>query len=305
MMHYIVRRLLQAAVTLIVVSMLIFLLLHLWRGDPGWIILGRRATPAKVHRLDAMLGVLLPWPVQYVRWLQLLFAGELSSVFSAALPTLFLLVSGGGLGLVLAMGVAILQARFPRSWVDHVTSVVSLTFYALPSFWVGFVLFLLFGIDLGWVPLVPPGYYPGAQSLTGWSLAMSIPVITIALTTISGWSMHLRAALEESLLSDYVRTARAKGLPEALIVRRHVVRSGFLPLLSMIGMSFPVLFSNLIAIEWMFQIAGVGFVLQVALATRAYGTVLDVVFVIGLITMMVNLLVDILSALADPRIRFE
>ena len=304
MITYTLKRIGQALITLVGISLVLFLLLKLYGGDPGWIMLGRFATPAKVHRLDLALGVLQPWPMQYLHWLQLLFTGGLSNTFAVLPPTLLLFVLGGGLGLVLAVAAALVQARYPRTWLDHLTAIGSLVFYALPSFWLGLVLFLIFAVELMWLPMVPPGFTPGGQGLVGWALAMVLPVVTLALTTVSGWSMHLRAAMEESLVSDYVRTARAKGLPERLVQRRHVLRSARLPLLAMIGMSFPVLFSNLIAIQAVFGLAGIGGMLLVAIEYRLYGMVLNLVFVIGIITVLANLLVDMLAAASDPRVRF-
>ncbi len=304
MIAYIVRRLVQAVLTLAAISVVLFVMMKLYGGDPGWIMLGHFATPAKVHRLDLALGVLQPWPVQYLDWLRLLFAGALAGTFQAMPPTLLLFALGGGLGLLLATGLALLQARHPRTWVDHLTSTGALVFYAMPSYWLGLVLFLVFAVYLGWLPMVPPGFFPGGQGPVGWSLAMVLPIVTLALTTVSGWSMHLRSAMEEALASDYVRTARAKGLPEGRLLRRHVMRSAVLPLLAMIGMSFPVLLSNLIAVQVAFGMSGIGQMLVTGLFFRLYGMVLDVVFVIGIITVLASLLVDVLAAASDPRVRF-
>ncbi len=304
MIPYVMRRIVQAVVTLVVVSLVLFLVMKLYGGDPGWIMLGRFATPAKVHALDQALGVLRPWPVQYVDWLRQLFLGGLSSAFAVLPPTILYFVLGGGLGLVLAVLVAVAQASHPGTWIDHVTSVGSLVFYALPSFWLGLVLFLIFAAQLEWLPLAPPGLAPGGQGPLGWSLAMMLPVLTLALTSVSAWSMHLRAAMEDALASDYVRTARAKGLPERLVLRRHVLREALLPLLTMIGMSFPVLLSQVIVLQLVFHLAGIGGLLESAIDYRLFGLLLNTVLVIGVITIATNLVVDILAALADPRVRF-
>jgi len=303
MTAYLVRRTVQAVLTLLVVSIAVFLLMKLYPGDPGAIMLGRHATPAKVRELDLLLGAALPWPAQYLRWLGLLFAGGLEGAFLLLPATLLLLLVGGGLGVALAVALASWQARFPHSLLDRAASALSLLFYAFPSFWVAATLFLWLGIDLGWVPLVPPGF-PGDQGVADWALSYVVPVAAIAVTSVAGWSMHLRAALEEALRSDYVRTARAKGLPERLVVRRHVLRSAWLPLLSILGMTFPVLLSNLIVVESTLPMNSIGGALVGAIYTRAYGSVLDLVMVIGILTVGLNLLADLVAAAADPRIRF-
>jgi len=305
MTAYILRRVGQAIVTLFVVSVVLFVLIKLYGGDPGWIMLGRSATPAKAYAVDLALGVLQPWPVQYVAWLRLLFSGALASTFAVLPPTILYFALGGGLGMVLAVLVALAQARRPGSWVDHVTTIGSLVFYAVPSFWLGLILFLVFAVTLGWVPLVPPGFLPGAQTPLGWALAWVLPIVTLALTTVSGWSMHLRAAMEEALLSDYVRTARAKGLPERRVLRRHVLRSAYLPLLTMVGMSFPVLLSNLIALQQTFGLNGLGGMFESAIALRLFGMLMNGVLMVGILAVGANLAVDILAALADPRVRFS
>ncbi len=304
MIAYILRRMAQAVLTLGAISLVLFLILKLYGGDPAWIMLGRFATPAKVHALDQALGVLQPWPVQYLDWLRQLFAGGLSSTFAVLPPTILYFVLGGGLGLMLAVLVALVQASHPGSWLDHLTSVGSLVFYAFPSFWLGLVLFLIFAVQLGWLPLVAPGMPPGGQGPLGWTLAMILPVLALALTGVSTWSMHLRAAMEDALASDYVRTARAKGVPERLVLRRHVMRQALLPLLTMIGMSFPVLLSNLIVLQQVFGLTGIGGLLEGAILYRLFGLLLNTVFVIGVITILANLVVDLLAALSDPRVRF-
>ncbi len=303
MTRYAARRIVQAVLSLIAVSIVIFLLMKLYPGDPGSILLGRHATPAKVHALDLMLGLGLSWPQQYLLWLRLLFAGGLSGAFAVLPTTLLLLALGGGIGLAISVVIAIGQARFPGSWLDRLTSFLAQLFYSFPSFWLAALLFWWLGIERGWVPLVPPGFQ-GNQGFGDWALSLVIPVVTVALTTVAGWSIHLRAAMEEALLSDYVRTARAKGQTERRVVRRHVLRNALLPLLSIMGMSFPVLLSNLIVVEGQMGMQGIGGALMGALYMRAYGLVLNLVMVVGIATVALNLLTDLLSAAADPRIRF-
>jgi len=304
MSAYVARRFGQAVLTLIVVSMVIFLLMKLYGGDPGVILLGRSYTPAKAHAIDVALGMALPWPMQYLRWLRLLFAGGLSGAFGTLPASLLLLVLGGGIGLALAVGAASVQARFPHSWADRVTSALSLIFYTFPSFWVAGLLSLWFVFELGWLPMVPPGM-PGNTGFGSWALTLVIPVLSLALTSVAAWSLHLRVAFDEAFASDYVRTARAKGLPERAVVRRHVLRNGLLPLLSILGMSYPVLLSNLIVLEPYFTQSGIGGAIFAAIGMRAYGSMLDVVLVLGILVIGANLLTDIAIACVDPRVRFS
>ena len=305
MTAYVGRRLGQALLTLFAVSVVLFLLMKLFPGDPGWILQGRGATQATAAEIDAMLGLNLPWPVQYLKWLQQLVAGGFSGVLGTLPPTLLMVALGGGLGLLLAVLLASVQARRKGRLVDDVLTIASLVVYALPCFFVALLLWEIFGLNLGWVPLVPAGMPPGAQTFGGWLLAMIIPTVAIAFTVISSWSMHLRAAFEEAMHADFVRTARAKGLPERLVHRRHVLRSGLLPLLAIIGLTLPALLTNVIVLQIWFSSWSIGQLLIGALQERANGILMDGVLVVGVVVVLVNLVVDVLAAFSDPRVRFQ
>ena len=301
--QYIARRLGEALLTLVAVAFAAFVLLHLLPYNVAAIMAGPKASPAQVAEVAAAIGQNLPLPVQFMRWFAQLAAGGLSLATAQALPTLELLGLGSGLALVLALGLVFIQVRFPGSLLDRLLASVAYVLYTLPSFWVGFILMYYFAIELLWLPAQGPSLNPPSQH--SWWLYMILPVVTLALTTISAWSTSVRAAVEEALQSDYVRTARAKGASERVVFRRHVLRNALLPLITTAGMSLPGLFNNVIAIEWLFTMQGLGSGLIDALITFDYGTAVDLVFVIGAVTVLGSLVADLLYLLADPRIQYR
>jgi peptide/nickel transport system permease protein len=300
---YIARRLGEALITLLTVGLAVFLLLHLMPYNVAAILAGPQASPSQVAQVAAAIGQNLPLPMQFIRWLGQLAAGGFYLAVGRAMPTLELLALGSGLAMVAALGLGWVQVHLPDSLLDRVASSLAFVLYTLPSFWIGFILIYFFAIDLLWLPAQGPSLNPPSQQQ--WLLYMILPVVTLALTTIATWSTSVRAAIEESLRSDYVRTARAKGASERAIFRHHVLRNVLLPLITTAGMSLPTLFNNVIAIEWLFTMRGLGSGLIDALTAFDYGTAIDLVFVIGAVTVLGSLLADLLYLLADPRIQYR
>jgi peptide/nickel transport system permease protein len=251
----------------------------------------------------AAIGQNLPLPLQFLRWLGQLVSGGVYLAAAQAMPTLELLALGSALALVLALGLGWLQVRFPDSLLDRLANTLAFVLYTVPSFWIGFILIYFFAIDLLWLPAQGPSLNPTSQHQ--WLLYMILPVVTLALTTIATWSTGVRGAIDEALHSDYVRTARAKGASERVVFRRHVLRNVLLPLITTAGMSLPTLFNNVVAIEWLFSMQGLGSGLINSLVAFDFGTAVDLVFVIGAVTVLGSLAADLLYLLADPRIQYR
>ena len=301
--QYVARRLGEAVLTLVAVALAAFLLLHLMPFNVAAILAGGQASPAQVAQVAAAIGQNLPFPDQFVRWFVQLAAGGWSIAVAKALPTLELLALGGGLALLFALGLASIQVRCPGSLLDRLLASVAYVLFTLPSFWVGFILIYYFGIELLWLPAQGPSLNPPSQQ--DWWLYMILPVVTLAFTTIASWSTSVRSAVEEALRSDYVRTAQAKGASRSRVFRRHVLRNAMLPLITTGGMTLPSLLNNVIAIEWLFSMRGLGSGLIYALTAFDYGTAVDLVFVIGAVTVLGSLVADLLYLVADPRIQYR
>ncbi len=306
MLRFALRRISGALVAIFFVTLVTFLFLHLLPGDPAWALLGRDATPARAAALAAQMGLNLPLPLQYLRWVGLLVrGGGVASGFFLVMPTLEFIVCGGGIALLLAFGVAVLQERYRGSFADHAAGLVAYIFYTFPSFWLGLILIYIFAFRVFWLPGSGPFGGPGSAGLAGWAYYMILPVATLALTTVATWSTHFRAAIAEAMRSDYVRTARAKGAGDGRILTRHVLRNVLLPIVAVIGMSIPSMFNNVVVLEWVFHMQGLGSGLLGSLIGMDYGFAVDIVFVIGLMTVVLSLLSDMLYAVVDPRIQFS
>jgi peptide/nickel transport system permease protein len=303
--RYVARRLLEAVLTLVALSMATFLLLKAMPFNLAAIMAGPRATPGAVASLANAMGLDLPLPDQYVLWLrQLLGGGGFAAAWRYAPPTLELVVLGSGLAAVCAFTIAYIQARSPNSRLDRAISLATFVLYTLPAFWLGFVLIFVFALDLLWLPAFGPNLDPSSQGFSQWIPEMVLPVTTLAVTTIATWTIYYRSTIEEALQSDYVRTARAKGLPERRVILKHVVRNVVLPGITLTSMSLPSLFNNVIVIEWVFTMPGLGDNLVSALTNFDWSTSIATVMVIGTITVLGSMVADLLYAVADPRIRF-
>ncbi len=304
---YLLRRVTRALITLFVVTVITFTILHTIPANIGWILLGKHATTAKAAALDRKLGLTLPLPIQYVRWLVLLIEGGglLQNLSLVAPPTLEYLALAGGFALLVAVLSATLQALYPGSTLSRWLSAASYIVSTIPSFWIGLLLIYIFAMTLIWLP--GNGPYPGplSQGLVNWLVYMILPAVTLAMPTVAGWSAVFRTAIEEALGSDYVRTTRAQGYSEHRILVRHVLRNSLLPIITIAGMSLPALFNNIVVLELIFHMQGLGSALIGSLFAFNYGETVNLVLVIGMITVFGNLLADVLYAVADPRIRFS
>ena len=312
MTGFILRRLAQAVGVLIGVTLAVFVLERLTPGSLAHAILGPRASPRAVAAFNAANGLNHSVPVQYLDFLWRLLHGNLGysyrlnrSVGSLVVheaPDDLILV---GLALVFALAVAvplgIAQAVRRNRAFDHVASGVSLALYSMPSYWLA--LLLIAALSIG-VHVLPPE--AGQSSATAGILAdprgLVLPVLTLTLVNIAWFSRYMRSAAIDTLAQDYVRLARAKGLPERLVLGRHVLRNSLLAVVTLLGMSVPMLLTAGLVVEYVFNVPGVGLSYYVAAANADYPVELGVTFVVGLATVLGSLLADISYALLDPRV---
>ncbi len=305
MARYIARRVLEATLTLLAVGFATFGLLHALPYNLAAIMAGPTAPPAVVAQVAREMGLNLPLPAQFGLWLRQLAATGLPLAARFAPLTLELLVLGSVLAAVAAFAMAFAQARRPNSLIDRAASLAAYVAYALPSFWVGFVLIYVFALQLLWLPATGPNLDPSSQGIANWATEMVLPAMTLALSTIALWLTYFGGAIEEALHSEYVRTARAKGLSEGRVILAHVLRNALLPAITIAGMSLPTLFNNVIVVEWVFAMQGLGSELIYSLTGFDYSRAVDLVMVIGAFTILGSLVADLLYALADPRIKFS
>jgi peptide/nickel transport system permease protein len=310
---YLVRRLLATIPVMGVVAVIVFLLLHLAPGDPATLIAGDFATAEDIARIGKQLGLDRPLPIQFVGWVGQILRGELgTSIFSQLPvsrlirqrlePTLVLSVTTLVIAVVLAVPAGVLAAWRARSWVDRVVMGLSVCGLSVPVFVLGYLLIYFFAIRLGWLPV--QGYVSLAQGL--WPCLRSIVLPSLALGSIymALIARITRASLLEVLEEDYVRTAHAKGLSTLTVVVTHALRNASIPIVTIIGVGLTLLIGGVVITESVFAIPGIGRLTVDAILRRDYPIIQAVILLSSGVYVMVNLVIDLVYTVLDPRIRY-
>lgn len=306
MRSYLVRRLLLALPVVLGVATLVFLLIHMIPGDPVEIMLGESALPADRDALREALGLDRPILEQYGSFLWGLCRGDLGVSLQQRRPvtalirehypaTLELTLAAMLISLLIALPAGILSGIRQYSVWDHSTMFLALLGVSMPNFWLGPLLIWVFSIQLGWFPV----------SGKGGLAHLLLPALTLGASMAAIVARMTRSSVLEVLREDYVMTARAKGLSEARIILKHVLRNAMLPVLTVVGLQFGALLAGSIITETIFSWPGLGTLMVKAIQTRDYPVVQGCVLVIALSYVLVNLLTDLLYGVIDPRIRYE
>ncbi len=313
------RRAGTASAVVLGVVTLTFFLLHLAPGDPAAQLAGARATAEQVAAQRRALGLDRPLPAQYAAWLGRLARGDwgtsiatgrpAAAVLAAAWPPTAVLV-GASLLLSYLLGLALGAVQWSRSGssLDTMLSVASVTLYAIPGYWLGLMLVMVFTYWLGALPAFGSAGFD-ADYLSGWArLAdrvrhLALPLLTLTLIGVGGIARFVRGAMLDAGSAPFVVTARAKGLSPAQVTRRHVLRNALIPVVTLLGLSLPALFSGAVFVEAVFAWPGVGRVLVEAVRARDYPVVLAATTVSAALVVAGNWLADVLAAWVDPRIR--
>jgi peptide/nickel transport system permease protein len=306
MLSYLLQRVVQALVALLGIAVIIFFLLHLDTASPARAELGLRASQKAVNALNKALGLDEPVPVQFWHWFQATFvSGQLFQLMDVMLPrTLELAGLGIGLAFLAAIWLASWQMRHADTLGDRVLTAVLYVLNSTPAFWLSLILIWEFALNLLWLP--PDGVAAvNHQGLWEWLFHMLMPVAAVFAAAVGGWTRFLRAALEETLETDFVRTARAKGADEAQVLRRHSLRNSLLPLLTLAGSSFPVLINTVIVVEVIFFIPGAGAGFYQSLTSLNFTVATSLAFLLALVGVLGSLLADLTYVWADPRIQYR
>ena len=319
--RYLANRLAQAAIVVVFVATISFALIHLAPGDPFSAILDNPNVSEAIRaRLRAQYGLDQPLLVQFGRYIAQLAHGELGWSFSHDLPVLdvlktalpnTLLLMGIALfgSFVLGVLVALVQVARRGTATDHALSGVSLVLFSMPDFWLAILSLMAFSY---WIPIFPVGgtidpvmydYLSFGGRVLDRLRHLVLPALTLTLLASAGVARYQRAALLEVLPADYIRTARLKGLTERQIIRRHALRNALLPIISILGLSFPALLTGAVFVERVFGWPGMGYALVNAINTRDYPLVVGAVIIGSIMVTLGSLLADTLYALADPRLR--
>jgi peptide/nickel transport system permease protein len=304
MRSYVVDRLLDTLLTCAAISFVVFAFLHL-AGDPANVLLPPEASKEAVAELRRTLGLDDPFLIQYARFLGNALRGDFGESFiirdralwivlERAPATLELAVAGLVAGVAIAVPLGITAGYRPRTWVDHVASTASVVGQAVPTFWLGIMLILLFAVGLR---VVPVSGRSGPRSLI-------LPAVCLGVYLAPVMMRLVRSGMLGVLTQDYVRTARAKGIAEAVVLWKHAFKNVSIPLVTMIGLQFGRLLAGTVVIETIFAWPGIGFLTVKAVRTLDYPVVQASVVVVGVVIALVNLVTDLVVGYLDPRIRY-
>jgi peptide/nickel transport system permease protein len=309
---YILRRIVLLIPVILIVGLVVFTLVHLTPGDPAAVILGDQATPEDVEELREKLGLNDPLPLQFVNW----FGGVLTldfgdSIFlglpvSEALldrvaPTGLLTLYALFVQLLIGVPLGVIAALKAGTIVDRLMTALAISGAAIPTFFLGIMLILIFAVRLQWLPSV--GYVSPTEDPWGHAQRMLMPAFALGFSSAGLLARLIRSSMLDVLNEDYVRTARAKGLSHTAVVIRHALRNALVPAITVVGTSLAALLGGAVVTETVFTIPGMGRLVVQSISRRDYPIIQGAVMAIAVSYVLVNLLVDILYVYADPRVR--
>jgi ABC-type dipeptide/oligopeptide/nickel transport system permease component len=306
MFKYVVRRILLAIPLVLGISFLVFGLMYLAPGEPVRMLAGREASPEVIAAIRQEWGFDKPFLVQYFMWLAKVLRGDMGRSVISQLPVAFLIKSrlpftlklnfwATLLGLAIAFPLGVLAAAKRQTWVDYVASALALVGMSMPGFWLSLVLIIVFAVKLSWLP----------TSGTGTWAHYVLPTAALGFSWAAGLMRMVRTSLLEVLKEDYVRTARAKGLRERVVLVKHALRNAMIPIVTVLGTWLAYMVVGTVIVETIFAWPGLGRLLTTALMQRDFFLVQAIILMISVAVVAANLLVDVLYAVIDPRVRLS
>jgi peptide/nickel transport system permease protein len=311
--RFIVRRLAAVVPVLLLVAVFAFFLVHLTPGDPAAYMLGPLATPAQIHLVREALNLNVPLPIQFERWFLQALRGDLGeslfmsipvplAIWQRAEPTLLLTLMAVAVEILIGVSAGVIAATRRNTWVDQLAIAFTSLGLSIPSFWFGLNLIFFFGVYLRVLPVA--GYVPFSISWIGAIRSLLMPACALGFISSALVARMTRASMLEVLSQDFVRTARAKGVAERGVIWRHALRNAILPVLTVVGNSFAILLGGLVVTEQVFAIPGVGLLVINSVLHRDYPVIQGVLLYIVTLYVFINVGMDIMYALVDPRIKF-
>lgn len=317
MIVYLLKRLLVSIPTLLAISIILFAILTLAPGDPlGEFAMNPAISEDARERLQVSLGLDQPVTVRYVRWLAAFVQGDMGYSFSTHSPVRALIgqrlgttlrVVGAGylLSVLLALPMGILAALRPHSLLDRTITTLALLTFSLPTFVTGMLFILVFSVKLGWFPFI----YDSTHRVSDWpSLVFQVkqsvlPVLVLALFQTAMLMRFVRSSVLEQVQQDYVTTARARGLRDRVIVSRHIIRNAMLPVVTLVALGIPNVFTGALVTEQIFRVPGIGALLVNAIQSSDTPVVMAITFIYAILIVLFNLVADMLYGVLDPRVR--
>jgi peptide/nickel transport system permease protein len=313
MLSYIIRRIAATVPVMAVVALFVFSLLYIAPGDPAAVIAGDQATPADVERIRQNLGLDRPFLIRFGEWVWQILHGDLgTSIFtnlpvSAMIaqriePTLSLMVVTVLLAVFVAVPIGVIAAWKADTIIDRLIMVVAVLGFSVPVFVVAYLLAYVFALELDWLPV--QGYTPLREGLGPWFENLILPAIALGFVYIALIARITRATMLEVLQQDYIRTARAKGMGESGILFLHALKNAAVPIVTVIGIGIALLIGGAVVTETVFAIPGVGRLTVDAILRRDYPVIQGIVLLFSFVYVLVNLAIDLLYTVLDPRIRY-
>lgn len=314
MTKYIMRRLLLLVPLLLAVSLITFIMLQLAPGDPVSAMYGldiENMNPDQIERIKEQFGLNDPLPIQYLRYIGNLLQGDMGRSITTKRPigpdimqrypvTLQLALASLFIVMMIALPLGVISAQYRGTWIDNLAMLVSLIGVSMPNFWVGIMLILLFSLHLDWLPSAGRG-----EGFFGTIQSLILPALTLG-TSLAGLVTRLtRSSMLEVLDQDYMRTARSKGLKNRAILMKHGLRNAFIPVITVLGLQLAGLLSGAVIVETVFAWPGMGRFAVNAIWRRDYPVIMGTVLLFSVTFVLINLFVDILYVLIDPRIRYD
>jgi len=317
--RFILRRLIISIPTLLGISVVIYMVLALAPGDPLAQFAADPSVPMEVREnIRQVLGLNDPWYIRYFKWLVALFSGDWGFSFASRVPVLdlvrqrmpqtFLVLGLAYLfSILLAIPIGVYSSLRPYSFFDNIATTFAFVGFSLPTFFSGLVLILIFSVYLGWLPFI----YDSTLKVNNWAAFVKqvkqiiMPITVLTLFQTGTLTRFVRAAMLDNLPSDYVRTARAKGLAERLVVLRHVLRNSLIPVVTLLALGVPTIFTGAIVTEQIFRINGIGELLIKSIQNSDTPVVMAITFIFAVLVVAANLIADVVYGLLDPRIRYQ
>lgn len=314
MMQFAIKRVLASIPTMLIISVFIFCLLRMVPGDPASLLIGDLGSSADLERIRAEMGLDKPLPLQYLIWLKTVASGDLGNSFMTGEPVLGAMLSRFGvtaqvvgiaflLAALIAIPAGVTAASHQNGRIDLILVSLATLALSVPSFWVGILLILYFGVELGWLPTL--GFVEFGQSPTEWLQHIILPVVSLVFVETAILTRLMRASTIEVLSQEYITYARSKGLSERIVLWRHTLKNAFSPTLTMLGLILGSLLSGTAVIETVFGLPGLGRFLIDAIYARDYPVIQGTLLFIVLIYITINIIIDLAYPLVDPRLKLQ
>ncbi|MBB6671992.1 ABC transporter permease subunit [Cohnella nanjingensis] len=304
--RYALQRLIGVIPLLFIVSVLVFLFIHLIPGDPARLIAGKEATLEEIQGIQHQLGLDLPLWKQYFNYMGDLLSGNLGQsirsglpvtdmLASRVMPTLWLTLLSMAWALVIGLFIGVVSAVYRNRWPDYVGTLVAISGMSIPGFWLGLVLIQVFSVQLGWVP---------TGGVDSWK-SYIMPSLTLGAGIMSMLARYSRSSMLETMREDYIRTGRAKGLRETVVVGRHALRNSLIQVVTVAGLQFGFLLGGSVMVESVFSIPGIGRLLVDSILYRDYTVIQALLLIFATQFILINLIVDLLYGVLNPKIRYS